>query len=240
MEYFGRRNRLVHERCRVRSYVSAMSDARSAYDALDRPWQLALDEAWISWRRGSAGVGAVISDSAGHIAALGRNRMLEPRAEPGVLASTAIAHAEMNALALLPLGPTDDLTITTTFEPCLMCASTIVQANIPHVRYAAADPLFDGMNDWFADLPFAHGRVPSRTELGGPIGAFTHVLHLSWMSFWAAGSIEVHRAVRPQHLELADEIAKRDHLGGVAQDDGDVVDAMAALWPRLLELSPPA
>ena len=59
----------------------------------------------------------------------------------------------MNARALLSLGPTDDLTITTTFEPCSMCASTIVQGHIPHVRYAAADPLFDGMHDWFADVP---------------------------------------------------------------------------------------
>lgn len=217
-----------------------MSDARNAYDALDRPWQLALDEAWTSWRSGSAGVGAVINDSSGQIVAVGRNRMLEPRTEPGILASTVLAHAEMNALALLPLGPTGGLTITTTFEPCLMCASTIVQGNIPHVRYAAADPLFEGMHDWFGDLPFARERLPRRTELGGPIGAFTHVLHLSWMSFWAAGSVEAHRAVRPRHLELAEDIARRNHLAEIAEADGDVVAAMEALWPRLLELGSPA
>lgn len=213
-----------------------MSDARNAHDALDRAWHLALDEAWTSWRSGSAGVGAVISDSVGQIVAVGRNRMLEPRTEPGILASTVLAHAEMNALALLSLGPTDDLTITTTFEPCLMCASAIVQGGIPRVRYAASDPLFDGMHDWFGDLPFARERLPRRTELGGPIGAFTHVLHLSWMSFWGAGSVEAHRTLRPQHLELAEDIARGGHLADIAQAGGGVVDAMEALWPRLVEL----
>ena len=216
--------------------LATMSAARDQYDALDRPWQLAFDEAWTSWCRGSAGVGAVISDAAGDVVCVGRNRMLEPRTEPGVLASTAMAHAEMNALALLPIGPTDGLTITTTFEPCLMCASTIVQASIPTVRYAAGDPLFVGLHGWFTELPFARDRLPERTELGGPIGAFGHVLHLSWMCFWAAGSIEAHRALRPAHLDLATRIAHDGHLTEVSEGGGDVVAALEALWPQLVEL----
>ena len=215
-----------------------MSDARNAYEALDRPWQLAFDEAWTSWGGGSAGVGAVISDAVGHIVSVGRNRMLEPRTEPGVLASASMAHAEMNALALLPIGPTDGLTITTTFEPCLMCASTIVQASIPTVRYGAGDPLFVGLHDWFTDLPFARDRLPERTELGGPIGAFGHVLHLSWMCFWAAGSVDAHRELRPAHLELATRVARDGHLTEASTSGGDVVAALEALWPDLVELGP--
>jgi tRNA(adenine34) deaminase len=216
-----------------------MSGARDAYDELDRPWQIALDEAWTSWRSGCAGVGAVISDRAGNIVSVGRNRMLEPRGEPGVLASTVLAHGEMNALALLPLGSTEGLVLSTTFEPCLMCASAIVQAQIPQVRFAAADPVFDGMHDWFGAFPFAQERLPERSELGGPVGAFAHVLHVSWMAFWGAGGIvlEAHRNLRPRHLAVAQQVVEDHQLAGVAAQGGDAVDALEALWPSAVELS---
>jgi len=213
--------------------------AAEAYEALDEPWRLAIEEAWTSWRAGCAGVGAVISDADGGIVAVGRNRMIEPRTEPGLLASTPIAHGEMNALALLPLGPTDGLVLTTTFEPCLMCATTIVQARIPVVRYAAADPVFAGLQDWFAELPFARDRIPARTELGGPLGAFCHVLHVSWMAFWVRDGavMAAHEELRPRHLAVAREVAEQGGLAAVAEQGGTVVDAVDALWPTLVELA---
>ncbi len=216
-----------------------MSDARAEYLALDVPWRVALAEAWESWRAGCAGVGAVISDSAGTIVAVGRNRIISERIEPGVLASTAIAHAEMNAMAVLPLGPTAELTISTTFEPCLMCAATIFQARIPRVRYAAADPVVHEVHDGLATLPFARERVPVRTELGGPIGAFAHVLHVSWMTFWVADEpvMDAHRRLRPDHLALAEQVAHGDELAAVSRGGGDVVDALEALWPMLVGLA---
>lgn len=165
--------------------------------------------------------------------------MIEERTEPGVLASTALAHAEMNALALLPLGPTDDLVLSTTFEPCLMCASAIVQARLPDVRYAADDPVFDGMHDWFAAFPFAQERLPTRSELGGPVGAFCHVLHVSWMAFWISDGavMDAHRNLRPRHLQIAQQIAHDHALSKIAAEDGQVTDALEALWPSLVELS---
>lgn len=219
--------------------VRAMSEAREAYEALDAPWRLALDEAWRSWRSGCAGVGAVISDSTGRIVSAGRNRMIEERTEPGVLASTTLAHGEMNALALLPLGPTEDLVLSTAFEPCLMCASAIVQARIPEVRYAAADPVFDGMHDWFAAFPFARERLPARSELGGPVGAFCHVLHVSWIAFWISdgATLDAHRNLRPRHLEMARQVAHDHALPKIAANHGHAIDALDALWPSLVELA---
>ena len=129
--------------------------------------------------------------------------------------------------------------LTTTFEPCLMCASAIVQARIPEVRFAAADPVFDGMHDWFESFPFAQERLPSRSELGGPVGAFCHVLHVSWMAFWVSDGavIDAHRHLRPRHLELAHQVIEDHDLATVADGDGDVTDALEALWPALVELS---
>lgn len=218
-----------------------MGGAREAYAGLDEPWRIALEQAWESWRAGCAGVGAVISDSAGRIVSVGRNRMIEERTEPGVLASTPLAHAEMNALALLPLGPTEELVLSTTFEPCLMCASAIVQARIPHIRYAAADPVFDGMHDWFSAFPFAQERLPRRSELGGPVGAFCHVLHVSWMAFWVPDGavMDAHRGMRPRHLELAQQVAHDQALSKLAAAGGDVTDALDAMWGSLVALSGP-
>ena len=213
-------------------------DARAAWDALAPPWRTCLEEAWTSWRAGSAGVGCVIVDESGEVRAIGRNRMLEPATEPGVLASTPLAHAEMNALASLPIGDNSGLTLYTTFEPCLMCASTILTCRIPRVHYGAADPFCDGVHDWFAQLPFAQDRLPVRDCLGGPFGAFCHVLHLSWIAFWMPDGpvVDAHRRLAPRHVDLVTAIATQ-RLNDVGRDDGDVVSAVSAVWDELQELA---
>lgn len=214
--------------------------ARDAFEQLPEPWRVALAEAWASWSAGSAGVGAVITDADGAIVATGRNRMLDARTEPGVLASTFLAHAEMNALARLPLGSTEQLTMWTTFEPCLMCASAIVQSRIPRLHYATADPVFDGMHDWFAALPFASDRLPERAELGGRVGAFAHVLHVSWLSFWVGEGpvLDAHRRLRPAHLDVALEVVQAGELARLASAGATVADALDALWEPLEQLAP--
>jgi tRNA(adenine34) deaminase len=217
-----------------------MDDAATRWNALEVPWQLALDEAWQSWCSGSAGVGAVVLDGAGAVVALGRNRMMEQRQAAAPLAGSPLAHAEMNALAELPFGgPFRDHTLYTTFEPCLMCASTILQAGIGHVRYAAADPVFDGLHDWLTEFKFAADRLPERACLGGPIGALAHVLHLSWLAFWLreGAVIDAHRRLSPGHLDLATRVAVDGHLAEVAARGGSVAEAVAALWPDLQALS---
>ena len=213
-------------------------DAAAAWEALSRPWQCCITQAWTSWRSGSAGVGCVIVDDTEDVVAVGRNRMLEPRSEPNVLASTTLAHAEMNALAQLPIGDNSRLTLYTTFEPCLMCASTILTCRIPRVHYGAADPFCDGVHDWFAELLFAHDRLPERECLGGPLGAFCHVLHLSWLSFWMREGpvVEAHRRLAPRHLDVV-SAGVSDRLQGVVAEGGDVLAAVSAVWDDLEELA---
>jgi tRNA(Arg) A34 adenosine deaminase TadA len=216
--------------------VSAGADrGRQAWAALPAAWQRCVDEAWRSWTDGSAGVGAVVLGADGSVLAAGRNRMMGPP-DDGVLSGTVIAHAEMNALAVVPIGKAVGATLLTTFEPCLMCASAIVQCGVARVGYAAADPVFDGLHDWFGTLPFTMWRRPEREHLGGPVGAFCHVLHLSWLAFWSpadAPVIEAHRRLAPGHLDVAAAVVAEGHLVAVAERGGSAADAIDALWPHL-------
>jgi tRNA(Arg) A34 adenosine deaminase TadA len=212
--------------------------ATAAWQVLDEGWTAALDEAWQSWCDGSAGVGASITDANGVVIARGRNRRHDTRDGDG-LAGSRVAHAEMCALAALPDGSFDGRTLSTTFEPCLMCAGAIILCAVPRVRYAAADPVWDGMHDWFTSLPQAAKRRPERELLGGPIGAFAHVLHLSWLALWIPDSdaVALHDRLVPRHLELARDVVESSDLPAIATDRGSVTDALDALWPDLLALS---
>lgn len=212
--------------------------AHAAWDGLSDPWRACIEEAWASWCAGSAGVGAVIVDADDRIIARGRNRRHDPRVGDVSLAGTRLAHAEMCALAAMPPGSCDGYTLYTSFEPCIMCASAILVAQIPRVRYAAADPLFDGMHDWFGVLPFAAARLPERACLAGPIGAFAHVLHLSWLVFWFPDGLAIgaHGAAVPHHLVLAADLVERSPLPAIAAGEGSVTDAIEALWDQLVAL----
>jgi tRNA(Arg) A34 adenosine deaminase TadA len=211
--------------------------ATEVWKSLDAGWKASLEEAWQSWCDGSAGVGAAIVDGHGAVVSRDRNRRHD-RWQSSALGGSRLAHAEMCVLASLPTGDFDDYTLYTTFEPCLMCASAIIMCGVPRVRYAAADPVFDGLHDWFRSLPYAAPRIPERTSLGGPIGAFAHVLHLSWIALWfpEGDSVELHGAVAPKHLAIASDLADSADLRSIAADRGSVTAAIDALWPDLVDL----
>jgi len=211
------------------------------WDSLDDGWRAALEEAWWSWCAGSAGVGAAVVDANGAVVARDRNRRADAL-HSSPLGGSRIAHAEMCVLASMPDGSFADCTLYTTFEPCLMCASAIILCGVPRVHYAAADPVWDGMHDWFTSLPMAAKRRPERECLGGPLGAFAHVLHLSWLALWVPESdaVELHRSVAPNHVELARDLVASSHLPAIAAAGGSVTDAVAALWPDLVTLSSPS
>jgi tRNA(adenine34) deaminase len=212
-------------------------DAASAWASLGETWRVAFEEAWASYASGSAGVGAAITDPGGSIVAIGRSRVFDEPDGCTPLAGTFMAHAEMNALACLPVGPYDDYTLYSTFEPCVMCAATMRIYRIPRLFYAADDPVWDGLHDMFATFEPIARALPKRDCLGGPYGAFAHVLHLSWLAErWPHQVMDAHGSRAPRELELAATLAETGNLRGLAEQGATVVTATASIWPDLHEL----
>ena len=149
---------------------------------IDPEWREPCELAWESLTTGSFPVGAVIRDAAGDVVAVGRNRRVESTVPPGQLGNTALAHAEMNALAQLPPVAYHDHTLYTTLEPCLLCTSALRICRVGEVRYLAPDPIWDGV----ADIPTLLSEQARRTwtrrvgPLTGPLATFCEALTVHW------------------------------------------------------------
>jgi tRNA(Arg) A34 adenosine deaminase TadA len=114
---------------------------------LDTAWQATYELAWDAWRAGTIPIGAVVSDREGMVIARGRNRIFDSDRPPGQTAGVWIAHAEVNALLQLPADHYEGFAVTSTTEPCLMCAGAITMSLRGRVvvRYAVDDPIASGM-----------------------------------------------------------------------------------------------
>lgn len=151
--------------------------------SIPEPWRLPFELAWEAFRAGSRPIGAVLLDSEGRLVATGRNRSQESTAPPGQLVGTAIAHAEINALAQLPAGRHyENHRLYTTLEPCLLCSSALLHTHVRHVLYAAPDPYWTGIEH----VPGVGGQIGARWArregpAAAPLAAFSTLL----MNLWA-------------------------------------------------------
>jgi tRNA(adenine34) deaminase len=127
-------------------------------DRLERAIELAVQ----AEKDGNLPIGCVISRG-GVIVAEGRNTIWAP-------ANTPHRHAEMEALAVIPVGDREvggSLTLYTTLEPCLMCAGAISLYGIGRVVYGSKDPL-GGALTAFEHLPPYFERYRTAAEWIGP------------------------------------------------------------------------
>ena len=205
-------------------------------------WQAAFDQAWASWRDGCFGIGAVVVDADADptsdraIVARDRNRVLSAPT-PGVLAGTMLAHAEINALARLPVGPTSGLVLYTTLEPCLLCAGAIRLLRVPEVRYAGADPMFEGMAEHVDLHHFSTDRQPRQLgPLDDPLGDFGSLLPLTFLLVWTTNGavVDLHREANPGLVDVAQRCLDNGTLAAVAERGGSTLDALSAMWAPLL------
>lgn len=187
-----------------------MPDSYTTWSSLSRPWQTAFQAAWASWRSGSLGVGAVITNAYGAIVAVGQNRLMDPPDGPGPLAGIPMAHAEMNALASLPPGDCSGYTLYTTLEPCFMCSATIAGTyHIPRVLFAAHDPWWDGLQEAFRQQLVTARSLPNREHLGGPYGVLAYVMPIATTLQHWPGPLDSHERLAPVRLALARQVLER-------------------------------
>lgn len=211
-------------------------DALECWDGLSPWWQLAFDEAWASFQAGNFGVGAVLVDPAdGSVVAVGRNRVAQVEAQPGVVSGNMTAHAEINAFAALDRFNADGLHLYTTLEPCLMCIGAAMQLRVAHVHFAAADEFYAGMDELWAHHPITADRHPPATgPLHRPLANFARLLPMAFTlrHFPGRTAEQQARARNPQLAAIIDETATGAALRDLVREP-TVVDALASLWPRL-------
>jgi tRNA(Arg) A34 adenosine deaminase TadA len=192
-----------------------------AWGGLGDAWRRAYGLAWEAFAEGSIAVGAVVLGPDGAVIAEGRNRAAGTEALPGQVVGAAIAHAEVNALAVVPRGTTG-ITLLSTLEPCFLCTAAARYAQVAAVRYAVADPVWAGverigeLNDAYAKHPAGREEV----DLGG-LSTWGGGLALLSVVRWIAS-----RTGRSAAEELAD--------GSVATTIRAHQPAVAALAEALL------
>src|SRR2546425_13270824 len=113
-----------------------------AWEELPSPWLQAFELAWESYRAGSPPVGAVVLGPDGAVVARGRSRRSEGAgsAPPNHLAGSRLVHAEINALAQLPVDHHPGHELYVTLGSCLLCWAGIRIAPVPPVHFAGPGP----------------------------------------------------------------------------------------------------
>ena len=212
------------------------SPASAAWADLASPWQEAFSLAWNSYKAGSAPVGCVITDARGEIVARGRSRRREAAAPAGQLAGSRVAHAEINALAQLQNdGQHDGYTLYTTLESCLQCAAVTAMSHVGHVRYAAVDPLWAGLDGISKVNPYVAQLWPQiQGPLPGPFGALASLLVMvDVLTNGKEGpSLSAFRRASPNLGRVAADVIATHVM--TVESLGAVLDK---LWPRLSDLS---
>jgi tRNA(Arg) A34 adenosine deaminase TadA len=206
------------------------------WDALEAPFRRTLDLAWESFRAGSLGIGAVITDPDGAVVVEGRNRLFEQPTGDAPLAGSTLAHAEIDALSKVRWRqPVEGHVLWSSLEPCLQCAGAIRFAGISRVRYLCDDPICDGLHRLPEISPFVAQAWPA---VGGPepspLAALGILLPLHVSQFWVPESMLPAQVERfPATTRLAGDLVASGELLGLADEGASAAEVAAALGDRL-------
>ena len=111
---------------------------------------------------GNLPIGSVITLD-GTVIAEGKNSIWAPVLNPG-------RHAEIEAMAAMPIAlwtRSNEMTLYTTLEPCMMCMSTILIHHIGRIVFGSTD-VRGGASVTLGHMPPAFENILTETELIGP------------------------------------------------------------------------
>lgn len=206
------------------------------WSGLDDSWREAFRQAWEALRTGNIAVGACAATPDGTIVYAARNRVADRHGPTGEVFGSSLAHAEMNVLARLGFRQPRQLVLTTTLEPCLQCSAAIRLAPVAAVRYAGADPIWDGCHDFssLSSREAARATVTMTGPRADEIGLFGTLMSrfglglVPRMAEYLRTAGEADLLDLVQHLEASGEAAR---LAGMP-----VHQAFGYLWPQLRAL----
>jgi tRNA(adenine34) deaminase len=209
-------------------------DAERVWSGLDECWREAFGQAWQALRAGSIPIGACAATPDGAIVHAARNRVADSDGPAGEVFGSTVAHAEMNVLARLPFRARREFVLTSTLEPCIQCSAAIRLGPVASVRYAGADPLWQGCHDFSPLSPREAARA--KATLDGPRDDEAGVFGALISRFGPGLRAYVSNGIPPEDgiTRLAREL---DAAGDVPRLAAMEVDAaFAALFPRLPRL----
>ncbi len=213
---------------------------RTAWSELALPFRRCVELAWESCSSGTFACGAVITDPAGNVIAEGRNRVFDEPSGEYPLEGTVLAHAEMNALARVPVGVAlDDCALWSSLEPCLMCLSSALLSSVGEIRFLAPDPLWDGVENLPSLNAFVERRWPRHHEPHDgewAVLGMTFALHL--FAFWQpvdSQALAAHDVCEPETAALVRRWVTDGTLIELASHATTVEAVLATVWDDVAE-----
>ncbi|MBN8216177.1 MAG: nucleoside deaminase [Spirochaetes bacterium] len=125
--------------------------------------------AWLSFKKGSIPIGAVIVNETKTRVAGGRSQQYEKAGSPGEIVNHKLSHAELNALLKVGKEEHPDVrhyALYSTMEPCPLCFCAIAMSGIRRIEYAARDGYAGGV-----EINRLSGYIAAKKiEVSGPYG----------------------------------------------------------------------
>jgi tRNA(Arg) A34 adenosine deaminase TadA len=185
--------------------------------------RVALEQQWAGLAAGGLPCGSAIMGADENILTAGRNHTYDP---PGGIESrahsplqhTRLAHAELNAIALLATETDhESLTLWSTQHPCAMCAAAVRFVGIGKVRFVADDPSDDSP----AGVIVATRGGVSYEAMGDPLWWTISNLLFLYNSALQKGedarNLRMNHARYPELVRLTLDLANQDALGHSAR-----------------------
>jgi tRNA(Arg) A34 adenosine deaminase TadA len=210
--------------------------AETLWAGLDEGWQEAFRQAWEALRTGNIAVGACAALPDGTLVHAARNRVADRYGPPGEVFGSSLAHAEVNVLARLSFRQRRRLVLTTTLEPCIQCSAAIRLGPVALVRFAGADPLWDGCHDFSPLSPREAARA--KVSIDGPrtdeIGLFGTLISRFGLGLGSTSTPYLRAAGQADTIDLVRHLEDGGAVPRIAAME--VGEAFVYLWPQLRAL----